>query len=291
LPPGLAPGDQLTVHMYDFPELGSGIQVHVGTDGSVQLPYAGSIPVQGVTPEEFGRRISESLKTRGIARQPNVTVDVVSAVNLSVNVIGHVVTPKVVPLYAPAPLSYVLAQVGGVNGLADRHLTILHHSEEPPTSVEYDAEHPTSAALNTIINPGDVLSVSTRGVYFVGGEVNHPGVYPMGGALSVGQATPQNGEGVVEHMTLLEALAQAGGITTVSARSKLHILRTVDGKRVDIQVDQVKLSKGEVADPLLQPNDMVYLPPSYWRLQTNNLFATALTSMYAAIQLNSIASK
>jgi hypothetical protein len=51
---------------------------------------------------------------------------------------------------------------------------------------------------------------------------------------------------------------------------------------VDIEVNQVKLSEGKVADPILQPNDMIYLPPSYWRQQTNNLFSTAVSSLYAA---------
>jgi len=115
--------------------------------------------------------------------------------------------------------------------------------------------------------------------------VNRPGIYPLGGALSVGQASAVQGEGVVKNMTLLEALSQAGGITTIAARSKMHILRTEDGKRVDIVVDQVKLSKGEVADPILHPNDIIYLPPSYLRQQTNNLFATALSSIYAIAEV------
>jgi hypothetical protein len=65
----------------------------------------------------------------------------------------------------------------------------------------------------------------------------------------------------------------------------MHILRVEDGKRVDIIVDQVKLSKGEVADPILHANDIIYLQPSYWRLQTNNIFSTALASVTAAASI------
>jgi len=238
-----------------------------------------------MSPGAFERAIADSLRDKGIVKQPNVTVDVVSAVNLTVNVMGQVQSPKAIPLFAPAPLSYVIAQVGGITGLADHHLTILHHSEQPPTSVEFDTDSPNGAAMNTLVQPGDIVNVSSRGVYFVGGEVNRPGIYPLGGALSVGQASAVQGEGVVKNMTLLEALSQAGGITTIAARSKMHILRTEDGKRVDIVVDQVKLSKGEVADPILHPNDIIYLPPSYLRQQTNNLFATALSSIYAIAEV------
>lgn len=287
LPPGLAPGDEVNVHMYDFPDLGSGVTVHIGADGTVHLPYAGTVRAAGMSSSELEQAVSESLQAKGIVKQPNVTIEVVSAVNMTVNVLGQVLSPKAIPLYAPAPLSFVLTQVGGINGLADRHLTVLHHSDQLPSSVEYDPDVPSSAAMNYLIYPGDVIEVTSRGVYFVGGEVNRPGVFPMGGAVSVGQASPASGEGVVKDMTLLEALAEAGGITTIAARSKLHILRMEDGKRVDIQVDQVKLSKGEVPDPILHPNDIVYIPPSFIRLTTNNLFSTALSSLYAVTTIKS----
>jgi polysaccharide export outer membrane protein len=282
---GLAPGDQLNVRLYDFPDLGSGVAVHVGADGSVHLPYAGSIQVQGMSPGELEHAITESLRSKGIVKEPNVTVDILSAVNMTVNILGQVQTPRSIPLYAPAPLSYVLAQAGGLTGLADHHLSILHRGEQLPTSVEFDTEAPNSAAMNTLVQPGEIVNVSSRGVYFVGGEVNRPGIYPMGGALSVGVI----GVGLVKNITLLEALSQAGGITAIAARSKLHILRTEDGKRVDIPVDQVKLSKGEVADPILHPNDIIYIPPSYLRQQTNNLFGTAISAIYAGAEIKATA--
>ena len=53
---------------------------------------------------------------------------------------------------------------------------------------EGNTDAPNSAAMNTLVQPGDIVNVSSRGVYFVGGEVNRPGIYPMGGAVSVGEA-------------------------------------------------------------------------------------------------------
>jgi polysaccharide biosynthesis/export protein len=287
--PGLAPGDMLSVHMYDFPENGiSSLSVHVAADGSVHLPYAGTIQVAGKSAAETEQAIIEALRSNGIVKEPNVTVDVVSAVNLSVNVMGQVISPKSIPLFGPAPLSFVLSQVGGINTLAAHHLTILHHSEQLPTSVDFDPEAPTVAELNTLVLPGDVVNVSSAGVYFVVGEVNRPGIFPLGGGINVGQASASFGMGMVKHITLLEALAQAGGITPIAARSKMLILRTVDGKREQIQVDEVKLYKGEVADPILHPDDIIYVPSSYLRQQTNNLFSTALSGVYAAVQLKQL---
>lgn len=282
---GLAPGDQISVRMYDFPETAAGVSVHVDADGTVTLPYAGKIRAVGLAPEAFQQAIVAALRDQGIVKQPNVTVDVTASSTFSVTVQGQVVTPRTFPLMAPTPLPYILAQVGGLSGLASHKLSIIHRGNEMPTEVDYDPRSPSSTAMNTLVVPGDIINVTYAGVYFVGGEVNHPGIYPIGGILSVGQASAFLGYGLVEHMTLLQALTQAGGITAIAKRSRLHILRTENGKRVDINVDQVKLSNGEIADPVLQPNDIVYIPPSYLRQQTNNLFATALSSLYAVTSI------
>jgi len=286
--PGLSPGDLLQVHMYDFPELGTGLSVHVAPDGSVHLPYAGTIQVAGMSPDQFQVAITDALRTRGIVKDPNVTVDVTTAVNMTVEVIGQVNSPRPVPLYAPAPLSFLISSVGGLNGLAAHHVTIIHPGDEAPTGVDYEPESPSPEALHTMVNPGDVVHVGSRGVYFVVGEIARPGIYPVGGGINVGTATAQSGLDVVKNLTLLGALAQAGGITAIAARSQMRILRTVDGKREEIIVDEVKLYKGEVADPLIHPNDIIFVPTSYLRQQTNNLFTTALSSLYAVVQVRQL---
>jgi protein involved in polysaccharide export with SLBB domain len=130
--------------------------------------------------------------------------------------------------------------------------------------------------------------VASRGVYFILGEVLKPGIYPIGGGFSLGTSSASFGVGVVRKMTLLGALTQAGGITPIAARSQMRILRTVDGKREEILIDEVKLYKGEVADPIIHPDDIIYIPSSYVRQQTNNLFATALSGLYAAAELRTI---
>lgn len=285
---GLAPGDQVEVHMFDFPDLGGAVRAHIAADGTVHLPYAGTLQAAGKSPDELQVAITEALRSRGVVKDPNVTIEVDSAMNLTVDVIGQVLTPKSIPLYAPAPVSYVLSQAGGLNGIAAHHLTIIHADEESPTSLDYDPNAPTPAFLHTMVQPGDIIHVGSSGVYFVAGEVNRPGIFPISGALSIGLPTPSFGMDVVKQMTMLEALTQAGGITPIAARSKMRILRTVDGKREEIIVDQVKLYKGEIADPIIHPDDIIYVPTSYLRQQTNNIFATAISGVYAATQLKSV---
>jgi polysaccharide export outer membrane protein len=289
LRPGLAPGDQVEVHMFDFPDLGGAVKTHVAPDGTVHLPYAGTLQVAGMSPDGFQVAITDALRNRGIVKDPNVTVEVDIALNMTVDVIGQVNSPKAIPLYAPAPVSYILSQVGGLNGIAAHHLTIIHPGDESPTSIDFDPDAPTAQALHSMVQPGDIIHVSSRGVYFVVGEVIRPGIFPIAGALNVGQASGAFGMGVAKNLTMLEALAQAGGVTGIAARSKIRILRTVDGKREEIIVDEVKLYKGEIADPIIHADDIIFVPTSYLRQQTNNLFSTALSGLYAVTQIKSIA--
>jgi polysaccharide export outer membrane protein len=283
---GLAPGDQISVRMFDFPDMNGPLLVHVSADGSVHLPYAGTLQAQGKTPDQLQTAISEALRNRGMVKDPNVTVDVQSAVNMTVDVIGQVLRPSSIPLYAPAPISYVISQAGGLSGLASPHVTIIHPDGVEPTSLEFDGQTPTPAALHTMVRPGDIVHVSSSGIYYIAGEVIRPGIYPVGGAMNVGAVSGGYGTGLTRNLTLLGALTQAGGITPIAARSQMRILRMEDGKRVEIKVDQVKLYKGEIADPLIHPNDIIYVPSSYIRQQTNNLFGTAVSSLYAAVQIH-----
>ena len=280
---GLTAGDQIVVRFFDFPEFANQVPppLWVRSDGAIHLPYVGDVKVAGLMPEGAERAIEEALRAKGIVKDPSVEVTVVSARNLSVQVVGEVRLPHSVPALAPVPLSYVLEQAGGLTSSASMHLTVIHRGDQLPTTIEYDPYHPTVEAANALLIPGDILQVSSQGVFFVVGEVNRPGIYAMGGGLSEGVVTNTFGLGVVKQMTLLKALTQAGGVTAIAGRSHSVLLRTVDGKREALTVDLVKLEKGEIADPILHADDILFVPSSYWRSQTNNLFGTVVSALYA----------
>ena len=130
------------------------VSVHVNADGTVHLPYAGTLKAQGLTPDQLQGAISDALRNRGIVKDPNVTVDVLLAVNMSVAVIGEVLKPTSIPLYAPAPVSYILTQAGGITSMASPHVTILHPGGVEPTSIDYERNSPSSDALRTLVRPG-----------------------------------------------------------------------------------------------------------------------------------------
>jgi polysaccharide export outer membrane protein len=78
------------------------------------------------------------------------------------------------------------------------------------------------------------------------GEVNRPGAYPLNG-----------------RMTVLEAIAAAGGLRDFAKTKKMYILRrTPDGATTRVKVDYKGMVEGKVDDPAmtLQARDTIVVP-------------------------------
>ena len=278
--PGFAPGDTLSVSLYDFPDIKNDITVTVDSQGFIHLPYAGSVKIADLSPSKAEKAIEDTLVSRGIEKEANVTVKVLTSSTMIVYLTGEVARPVSLPLYAPAPLAYILNQGGGFTGVEGKQISILHRYGSLPTEVAFDSQNMTSQAMNTLVHPGDIVDVLPTAVFYMVGEVARPGIYPITGGLSLGNGI--TGLGRVRKMTLLRALALAGGITDIAARSKALLIREkADGTREIIHIDVLKLEKGQIADPLLQKNDIFYVPSSYLRNITNNLFSNVVNSLYA----------
>ena len=63
-------------------------------------------------------------------------------------------------------------------------------------------------------------------------------------------------------LTLIQALTMAGGANFEAALSKTRIIRTEGLNRKEILLDVKKIFNGTQPDPILQADDIVYLPGS-----------------------------
>lgn len=100
---------------------------------------------------------------------------------------------------------------------------------------------------NYLVNPRVMMSVaSARDSHVVVlGEVKNPGVqpFPFGGS-----------------MTLLQAVAEAGGFTDLARVDRVTVTRVVDGKEQSIRVRVSKMISGQEPDLDLEPNDVIMIP-------------------------------
>lgn len=100
--------------------------------------------------------------------------------------------------------------------------------------------------LKALVNDPQV-TVSVKTVksqrVFLMGAVGKPGAYPMGGGL-----------------TVLQLIAQAGGLGPFAKARSIYILRHENGKEIRIPVSYKKAVSGKGGDPVLQSGDMVVVP-------------------------------
>src|SRR5580658_5402248 len=96
LPVGLAPGDTMDAVFLDFPEAPL-LHLTVTSSGTIFVPYAGQVKVQGLMPEQAEKAIEEALQAKQVVKSAQVSLNIISARNLSVMVLGAATLPHPVP--------------------------------------------------------------------------------------------------------------------------------------------------------------------------------------------------
>jgi polysaccharide export outer membrane protein len=109
---------------------------------------------------------------------------------------------------------------------------------------------------NIAIGPGDIVHIPPTDVFFVAGEVNAPGSFPL-----------------KEGTTLRQAVSLAQGATFQAAASRGIIFREdpASGKRQEIQVDVPAVMSGKKEDMPILANDIIIIPNSRVKSVTGTL--------------------
>jgi polysaccharide export outer membrane protein len=216
--------DVIHVEALNHPDFN--VKVQIGSDGTVQLPYIGTISAANMTVAELRNRIAAELTKKGVFSNVSITADIVSYASRYATVLGGVVTPGLVPLDREYHLSEVLARAGGVREGGSNYVIIRSpDGNERKFSVGDLATG--SAISDPIINPGDKIYVPNE-VFYIKGQVKSPGAYP----LSL-------------NMTLAMALARGGGLTEMGSDSHITVLR----KNTELKPDDLNFK--------VQPDDVI----------------------------------
>lgn len=85
-------------------------------------------------------------------------------------------------------------------------------------------------------------------------QVNSRKVFLLGGVPQQGQMQLEPG------MSVLQAVAKAGGLTDYAKKKKIYIVREIGGQRQKIPYDYKAVIAGESEDLLLRPGDMIVIP-------------------------------
>lgn len=204
---------------------GFGGRARVQADGTIQLPLIGKIQAADRTTSELADAIRKALQAGGFYADPVVTIEVVGYASRYVTVLGAFGAPGLVPMNRPYRLSEILARVGGVrDGAADYIVVRSDTGEEKrfmirDLSVGNNEQDPYVAA-------GDKIYAPMAETFYIYGQINAPGVYPI-----------QSG------MTVRMALARASGLTQQGSDKKIDVTR--GGKKMKLKLDD-KVEGGDV---------------------------------------------
>lgn len=241
-------GDILSVQVFDTPELSTD-SVRVSQSGQINLPVLGLVNVQRLNPIQAAVRIESELRSHGLMLEPHVTVSVVEFASQIATVLGEVKAPGVYSVYGDRRLLDVIALAGGLAPSAGKIVTIAHRDDPHHVEVVRLVQNARSlgAQENPVILPDDTIDVGRAGIIYILGAVNKPG----------GFLIDNN-----ERVSLMQALALAGGWQQTASLSKARLVRKVPHGHEQMIIDLKHVIEGRQADVSIQNGDILFIPGS-----------------------------
>ena len=272
----IGPSDVIEIIVADAPELSRAFRV--GSDGHITLPFVGRIPVQQKTTDELSKLLADRLRGDYL-QDPQVSVAVLQINSHTYFVQGAVRRPGLYQVEGQPSLLKLLTIAGGLSENYGSTAFVIREikpveisnvkSEVP--NITSDAQQQTTGSnvdakakyellkvnINGLlrgnfdqdigIGPGDIIHVPPTDVFFVAGEVNAPGSFPL-----------------KEGTTLRQAVSLAQGTTFQAAATRAIIFReeVSSGKRQEIAVDVPAVMNGKKNDVPILANDIIIIPNS-----------------------------
>lgn len=240
-------GDVLSISVLLHPELTT--TVTVLRDGTIVVPGAGRIRVDGLTVEQAQERIRQQFINNQILRDPRVNVIVTQPRALTLTVLGAVGNPGVVIWKRGFRISDVLAQVGGLKTTGPLDLLRVHiERNHQLIPVDIRAVMAGNIEANIAVQPGDTIYFDEimKNQVSIHGAVQSPGLYDL---------HPNQG--------LLDLLAMARGPTPDAALSHCILLKA-NGQQVIVDLYRVitpPTDQVEIPKVTLDNGDILIVPP------------------------------
>ena len=235
----LGPGDSIHVAVFRNTELA--LDTRIGENGTINYPMVGLVKVGGMTITDAEMRIAKALKDGGFVQDPQVNITVVTVRGSLVSVLGQVTRPGLYPLDTPnLRLSEILAVAGGVAASGGDRVIVKGVRNGAPFRKEVDISSifvDGHEDEDLIIREHDEIYVPLAPMFYIYGEVQKPG------------------SGVIlRDMTVIQALAQAGGLTPRGTERNIELRRrSANG--------ETRATHPAMTDKI-EPNDVLYVHES-----------------------------
>ncbi|AHE99982.1 hypothetical protein THITH_05555 [Thioalkalivibrio paradoxus ARh 1] len=213
----VGPEDQIQVDIFGVPELSR--EYRVDGSGRIMMPLVGAVAVSGLTLDEVEAVVAEKYG-ESYLRSPQVSARVTEFRSQQFTVVGAVSNPRVYSVSRQTTLIEALAMAGGVTENAGDTIYLTDRVRDPESGelqvrtllVPVDDLMRHAGENNVVLGESALVNVPRGGFVYVEGAVNRPGAFAQRG-----------------NITVLKALAEAGGPKFEANRSSMRILRRSAG--------------------------------------------------------------
>lgn len=237
----LGAGDTVRIAVYNNPDLAT--EARIGDDGAIPFPLIGRVEIGGLTKAAAEQRLSKQLTERGFLREAAINLTVLEYRSQQVSVLGAVNRPGKYPISAATTVLDILAEAGGIAPNGSSAIQLVQR-DPAGNAVQRDIDLSRLVAsandkVDLAVRNGDVIFVAQQAVFYIYGEVQKPGAYPLH-----------------EAMTVRQAIALGGGLTIRGTERGLRVSRRND-KGV-VQVYKAKLSDRLSANDVVQVKESLF---------------------------------
>ena len=262
-PGGVVPGarsdyiigkeDLLELGVFQQPDLTR--TVRVSGDGTISLPLLGVVPLEGLTTTQAEGVLRDLLSDRYL-NDPQVWVFVKEAKSKKISVVGAVEKPGTLEMLGNRTLLEAISEAGGLTHQAGKELHVLRADPSGATTrIDIDLDDLMihgNPELNIRLQPGDVLNIPIDRIMhvYVDGALRKPG------EVEYKSSRP---------LTLLQAIAAAGGLSERASQKGIVVIRTHEGGAQEaIKVDLKAVRKGKQQNFVLENGDSIYVPETFF---------------------------
>jgi polysaccharide export outer membrane protein len=247
----VGPKDLLDIKVFEVPELN--LERRVSEDGTINLPLIGELPVSGLTATEVANRLEALLEAKYVQRA-SVSIQVREFRSKPIAVLGAVRQPGDLAFSGRWTL---LEAISAAGGLTEAHGDTIHVVRRADTGLTDQISIAVDDLIlradpdaNIPIFANDVINVMAKVevTVFCVGEIKAPGAQSF-------QST--------DRITVLTAIARAGGLTDRASKKIQVKRRERDGKEVEFEVDYRRILSGKDADVPLQGGDVLVVKESF----------------------------
>lgn len=239
--PILGPGDVVRVSVYQNPDLN--LETKVSESGEITFPLIGSVTVGGSSITRAQDLIAKQLRDGNFVLKPQVNIMLVQVRSSQVSVLGQVGRPGRYPMEAAkSKVSEMIALAGGVLSVGSEQVALMGKRGGRDFKANIDLNKLLlngQSQLDLDVEGGDILYVDRAPFLYVYGEVQRPGQYRL-----------------EQGMTILQALASAGGLTQRGTDRGLRVHRR-DGNGA-VQTVELDLNAPAQRDDVIQVRESLF---------------------------------